>query len=139
MDIYPISRPKRHLNLAIPSLVIYKTISLSVLPVSAKSLYPQLNDIDILCVSVASNCSCAVARVWPCCAAATISGRQRRPHISWLLSGIRGSELRPVWLPQTSARLTTVSCWGSERRNCLQLTAERRGPWDLGFGDLTSN
>ena len=138
MDKYPISRPKRHLNLAIPSLVANKTISLSVLPVSVRKASICSNDIDILCVSVASNCSCAVARVWPCCAAATISGDQRRPHISWLLSGIRGSELRPVWLPQTSARLSTVSCWGSERRNCLQLTAERRGPWDMGFGDLTS-
>ena len=87
------------------------------------------NDIDILCVPVASSlCS---SQVGPAAALRPGSG-QRGPHHSWLPRVIQGSELRLVWRPQTQAQLSVDSCWGSEGRNCLQLTAERRGPWDLG-------
>ena len=63
----------------------------------------------------------------------SLAPAQTPPQLT-LLSGIRGSELRPVWLPQTTHSCPQNSCWWSEGRNCLQLTAERRGPWGLGYG-----
>ena len=89
-------------------------------------------NIDILCCVVAEKCYCVVARV---CPSDEVWRAQTSPQLaSAARQGVGAvSRLAPADLPTP---VLTNKLLGSEGRNCVQLTEERRDPgiWDWGLG-----